>query len=150
MEGVTRYHELFRNMKRQHKRIVNAVGQEEFNTILQRFPVVLDDGAVIQVAESLGWNSEWLRSASRAKAKAKALAAPSADLAVMLARAGPVPGAVAPVSGMSPVVGVAPSRVRVVSSGLPAAPPAAVTVTWCSLDLAKVIQKSVSQWTLKP
>ena len=69
MEGVTRYHELFRNMKRQHKRIVNAVGQEEFNTILQRFPVVLDDGAVMQVAESLGWNSDWLRSATSRVAK---------------------------------------------------------------------------------
>lgn len=64
----------------------------------------------------------------------------------MLARAGPVPGAVAPVSGMSPLVGVA--RSREVSSGLPAAPPAAVT--WCSLDLAKVIQKSVNRWTLEP
>ena len=61
LSGVTRYFELNEKMLSAHKRVVAGMGADVFQTeTLEKFGLVLDDNAVTEVAEPLGWNNSWL------------------------------------------------------------------------------------------
>ena len=91
---MTRWYEFNEKMKNQHRRIIDAVGEDAFMAeSINRFPLVLDDNAMYAVATPLGWQQSWV---SRAKAAPKAPPGRPGEIAAVLAKAGPAPAAVAP------------------------------------------------------
>lgn len=48
-------------MKRAHTRILSGIGMEQFKAqIVDKFPLALDDSAVIEIAEAMGWTQAWM------------------------------------------------------------------------------------------
>ena len=61
ISGVTCWHEFYDRMKKQHQRIIDAVGAEAFHAESTRlFPLALDDDACFSVASALGWHLDGL------------------------------------------------------------------------------------------
>lgn len=114
---MTRWYEFNDKMKSQHRRILDAVGEDAFMAeTINKFPLVLDDASMYAVAAPLGWQQAWVSSRAKVASLAKASPGGSGEIAAVLAKAGPAPGAVAP----PPVVrssGVAPSLASL-SSGV--------------------------------
>ena len=124
--GVTRWYEFNEKMKNQHRRIIDAVGEDAFMAeSINKFPLVLDDASMFEVATPLGWQQAWVSSKAKAAFLAKASSGGSGEIAAVLAKAGPAPGAVAPPPPVVRSSGVAPSPASlpsVVSSDVTRAP----------------------------
>ena len=95
---MTRYSELNKKFKDARDRIIAGVGQEQFNNaVTARFPLVLTDSALFNIAEELGWQHTWLRAAPRAKAAPPV----SGNLQAFMAKAA---GAVPAAAGVVPPI----------------------------------------------
>ena len=97
--GCVKYAEFHTKMAAAHNRILEGVGVESFReNVVQQLPLVLDDDAVISLAEGVGFQMAWFQPKTKAPPPKDGNLAAMFQNQAALAKApmGPAPGGVRP------------------------------------------------------